>query len=36
VPITQLSQVFTTIGSMLETARLIPFNVTGTWTVATS
>jgi len=36
VPITQLSQVFTTIGSMLETARLIPLNVTGSWTVATS
>ncbi|SPE25927.1 conserved exported hypothetical protein [Acidobacteriia bacterium SbA2] len=36
VPITQLSQVFTTIGSMLETARLIPLNVAGTWVVATS
>jgi hypothetical protein len=36
VPITQLSQVFTTIGSMLETARLIPLTASGTWTVATS
>ena len=36
VPITQLSQVFTTIGSMLETARLIPLTVSGTWKTATS
>ncbi len=35
VPITQLDQVFTTIAGDLESARLVPNNVVGTWTVAT-
>jgi hypothetical protein len=35
VPITQLDQVFTTIGEQLQTARLVPNNVVGTWTTVT-
>ena len=35
VPITKLDQVFTTIAGDLESSRLMPANVTGTWTTAT-
>lgn len=35
VPITQLDQVFTTIAGDLESARLVPSNVVGTWTTTT-
>ena len=32
VPITQLNQVFTAIGAHLQTSRLVPTNVSGSWT----
>jgi Flp pilus assembly protein TadG len=35
VPITKLDQVFNAIGGELETSRLIPGNVTGTWSTLT-
>ena len=35
VPITQLNQVFTTIAGDLESSRLVPSNVSGTWTTDT-